>query len=112
MSISVQQNKVLESKIQRRASRIVIKKKKSVGLLNNLGAQNTLALPADSLLGTSAGLSSLASSVGMFPSSLGPSTSHGPPQFLRIRIADTADAGHVSTTIQAYALSFAVCSHC
>lgn len=47
---------------------------------------------------------SLASSVGMFPSSLGPSSSHGPPLFLRIRIADTADAGHVSTTIQAYAI--------
>ncbi|KAH9918959.1 stress-activated map kinase interacting protein 1-domain-containing protein [Fomitopsis serialis] len=97
----VQQNKVLESKIQRRASRIVIKKKKSTGLLNNIGAANALALPTETLLGTSAGLSSLASSLGMFPSSLGPSTSHGPPQFLRIRIADTADAGHVSTTIQA-----------
>ncbi|KAH9831194.1 stress-activated map kinase interacting protein 1-domain-containing protein [Rhodofomes roseus] len=97
----VQQNKVLESKIQRRASRIVIKKKKSVGLLNNIGAANALALPTETLLGTSAGLSSLASSLGMFSSSLGPSTSHGPPQFLRIRISDTADAGHVSTTIQA-----------
>ncbi|KZT68929.1 SIN1-domain-containing protein [Daedalea quercina L-15889] len=96
----VQQNKVLESKIQRRASRIVIKKKKSAGLLNNVGAANALALPTETLLGTSAGFSSLGSSMG-FPSSLGPSTSHGPPQFLRIRIADTADAGHVSTTIQA-----------
>ncbi|GBE87664.1 stress-activated map kinase interacting protein 1-domain-containing protein [Sparassis latifolia] len=94
----VQQNKILESKIQRRASRVVIKKKKSAGLLN---LTSTLAPPTDSLIGTSAGLSSLGSSLGMFPSSLGPSTSQGPPIYLRCRIADTADAGHVSTTIQA-----------
>ncbi|KAI0938854.1 hypothetical protein AcV5_000442 [Taiwanofungus camphoratus] len=97
----VHQNKILESKIQRRLSRIVVKKKKSTGLLNATTAAAGLAPPADSFLGTSAGLSSLGSLVGMLPSSLGPSSSHGPPQFLRIRIADTADAGHVSTTIQA-----------
>ncbi|KZT10435.1 uncharacterized protein LAESUDRAFT_755945 [Laetiporus sulphureus 93-53] len=96
----IQQNKTLESKIQRRPSRIVVKKK-STGFLNVAGVNTTLVPPVDSFAGTSAGLSSLASSVGMFPSSLGPSSSHGPPQFLRIRIADTADAGHVSTTIQA-----------
>ncbi|OBZ77958.1 Stress-activated map kinase-interacting protein 1 [Grifola frondosa] len=97
----VQQNKTLESKIQRRLSRVVLKKKQSTGLLNATGGTGGLALPADAPLGTSAGLGSLGSSVGMFPSSLGPSSSHGPPMFLRIRIADTADAGHVSTTIQA-----------
>ncbi|CAL1709275.1 unnamed protein product [Somion occarium] len=98
----VQQNKILDSKIQRRPSRIVIKKKKSTGLLN---ATAGLVPPGSESLfaaSASAGLTStLGTSVGMFPSSLGPSSSHGPPMFLRIRIADTADAGHVSTTIQA-----------
>ncbi|KAI0077620.1 hypothetical protein K474DRAFT_1643093 [Panus rudis PR-1116 ss-1] len=96
----IQQNKLIESKIQRRPSRIVIKKKKSAGLLN---APN-LALPGPEslLLGSSAGLTStLGTSVGMFPSSLGPSSSHGPPLFLRIRIMDTVDAGPFLTTIQA-----------
>lgn len=97
----VQQNKVLESKIQRRLSRIVVKKKKSTGLLNAMPTPATLAPPADSFLGTSAGISSLVSSIGMFPSSLGPSSSHGQQQFLRIRIADMADAGLVSITIPA-----------
>ncbi|PCH45029.1 SIN1-domain-containing protein [Wolfiporia cocos MD-104 SS10] len=100
-STQVQQNKVLEAKIQRRLSRIVIKKKKSTGLFNPPGAAMTLAPPVDSFAGTSVNFSSLASSVPMFSGSLGPSSSHGPPQFLRIRIADTADAGHVSTTIPA-----------
>jgi len=53
-------------------------------------------------MSASVGLGSmLGSSLGLFPSSFGPSSAQGPPQFLRIRIADTADAGHVSTTIQA-----------
>ncbi|OCH87074.1 hypothetical protein OBBRIDRAFT_782204 [Obba rivulosa] len=92
----IQQNKVLESKIQRRLSRIVIKKKKSTGLLNSAAG----APPADNVLGISPALGSLGSSL-LGPSSLGPSNSQGPPIFLRIRIADTADAGHVSTTIPA-----------
>ncbi|KAI9058026.1 SIN1-domain-containing protein [Trametes sanguinea] len=98
----IQQNKILESKIQRRISRVVVKKK-STGLLNATTNAANLAAPADSLLlGTSAGMGSLGSSVSMFPSSLGPSSSHGPPIFLRIRIASAADEpGHVSTTIQA-----------
>ncbi|KAI0367218.1 SIN1-domain-containing protein [Pilatotrama ljubarskyi] len=96
----IQQNKILESKIQRRISRVVVKKK-STGLLNPTANSSNLAPPADTLLGTSAGLGSLGSSFGMFPSSLGPSSSHGPPLFLRIRIANAADEpGHVSTTIQ------------
>ncbi|KAI0634986.1 stress-activated map kinase interacting protein 1-domain-containing protein [Trametes polyzona] len=98
----MQQNKILESKIQRRISRVVVKKK-STGLLNApANVSNNLLPPADTLLGTSAGLGSLGSSVSMFPSSLGPSSSHGPPLFLRIRIANAADEpGHISTTIQA-----------
>lgn len=101
MRITVQQNKILESKISRRISRVV-GKKKSTGLLNAPANAPALIPPADTLLGTSAMLGSLGSSVGMFPSSLGPSSSHGPPLFLRIRIASAADEpGHVSTTIQA-----------
>ncbi|KAL1941517.1 hypothetical protein VTO73DRAFT_6956 [Trametes versicolor] len=97
----MQQNKILESKISRRISRVV-GKKKSTGLLNAPANAPALIPPADTLLGTSAMLGSLGSSVGMFPSSLGPSSSHGPPLFLRIRIASAADEpGHVSTTIQA-----------
>ena len=80
-------------------------KKKSTGLLTATINTGTLIPPtAETLLGTSAGFhgGSLGSSV-MFPSSLGPSSSHGPPLFLRIRIASAADEpGHVSTTIQAY----------
>ena len=101
---AVQQNKILESKIQRRISRVVVKKK-STGLLNATASTSTgLVPPADTLLGTSANLlGSLGSSLGMFPSSLGPSSSHGPAMFLRIRIASAADEpGHVSTTIQVY----------
>ncbi|KAI8986781.1 stress-activated map kinase interacting protein 1-domain-containing protein [Trametes punicea] len=97
----IQQNKILESKIQRRISRVVVKKK-STGLLNAAANVANLAPPADNLLGTSAGLGSLGSSWGVFSSSLGPSSSHGPPIFLRIRIASAADEpGHISTTIQA-----------
>lgn len=104
---TVQQNKLIEAKIQRRRSRIVLKKKKSVELLKSVGgttnASGTLAPPSEmtGTLATSAGLHSMLGS-SLFSSSLGPSSSHGPLQFLRIRIADTADAGHVSTTIPAY----------
>ncbi|KAI0341512.1 hypothetical protein BDW22DRAFT_1377629 [Trametopsis cervina] len=102
----IQQNKLMEAKIQRRLSRIVLKKKKSTELLKHAGppSGSGLAPPSDiSMLATSAGLtgSMLGTSLGLFPSSLGPSSSHGPLQFLRIRIADMADAGHVSTTIPA-----------
>ena len=45
--------------------------------------------PASAMFGTTPVLSS----------SLGPSSSHGPQLFLRIRVADTADAVHISTTI-------------
>ncbi|KAH9855656.1 SIN1-domain-containing protein [Lenzites betulinus] len=91
----LQQNKILESKIQRRISRVV-GKKKSTGLLSAPSVAPNLILPTDTILG------SPGSFVGMISSSIGPSTSHGPPTFLRIRIASAADEpGHVSTTIQA-----------
>ncbi len=55
-----------------------------------------LALPV-----VGAGPGSSASNLGSLPlsTSLGPLSSHGPQMFLRIRVADAAGAGHVSTTI-------------
>lgn len=96
------QNRALDSKIQRRPSRIVIKKKKSSGLLTAMGGgTNGLTVDSFGSGSRSAEIASLlGTSVGMMSSSLGRSTAQGPPLFLRIRIADTADAGHVSTTIQ------------
>lgn len=102
---AVQQNRLTESKIQRRLSRIVLKKKKSTELLKNTGpATGGLVAPDQSVTGMSSSAgpgSMLGSSLGLFPSTFGPSSVQGPAQFLRIRIADTADAGHVSTTIHA-----------
>ena len=104
---TVQQNKVIESKITRRLSRIVLKKKKSADLIS--GKQTAAGLQPQTELSAAAasmGYSSmLGTSLSLFPSSLGPSSSHGPPQFLRITIADTADAGHIWTTIQAFVSS-------
>ncbi|KAI6104188.1 stress-activated map kinase interacting protein 1-domain-containing protein [Pisolithus sp. B1] len=85
----IQQNEQLEGKIQRHPSRIV-------------AAPGRGALPATGLVPPSvpgAEASTLFSSTPVLSSSLGPSTGHGPPIFLRIKVADTADAGHVSTTI-------------
>ncbi|KAH9941294.1 stress-activated map kinase interacting protein 1-domain-containing protein [Epithele typhae] len=96
----IQQNKILEAKIQRRISRVVVKKK-STGLLTQAAPSTNLVPPADLLGISSSAFGSMGSSVGL-SSSLGPSSSSGPPLFLRIRIAGSADEpGHVSTTIQA-----------
>ncbi|KAF4616357.1 hypothetical protein D9613_008618 [Agrocybe pediades] len=86
--VQVQQNQVLESKIQRRPSRTSAAKK-----------PEKLALPnAPSLAPGSTVYSSALGS--MMSNSIGPSQSHGPQIFLRIRVADTADAVHISTTIE------------
>ncbi|KAI6045350.1 stress-activated map kinase interacting protein 1-domain-containing protein [Pisolithus marmoratus] len=85
----IQQNEQLESKIQRHPSRIVAAPTKS--------ALPTAGLAPPSVTGTEA--SALFGTTPLLSSSLGPSSGHGPPIFLRIRVADTADAGHVSTTI-------------
>ncbi|KAF9220725.1 SIN1-domain-containing protein [Gyrodon lividus] len=86
----VQQNEQLEGKIQRRPSRVMAAPKKAD------------ALPAPGLVPPSVpapGTSALFGTTPILSSSLGPSSSHGPPIFLRIRVADTADAVHISTTI-------------
>ena len=80
---------MLESKIQRRPSRTTVAKKPEK--LNTLGPN----VPVQTL--GSAVYSSMPGSV--LSTSLGPSSSHGPQIFLRIRVADTADAVHISTTI-------------
>lgn len=64
------------------------------------------ALPVPGLVPPSVpgtGTSSVFGTTPILSSSLGPSSSHGPPIFLRIRVADTADAVHISTTIPVYA---------
>lgn len=86
----VQQNKILESKIQRRPSRTsAAKKPEKLNLPNTAPsvAPASAAYPG-SHLGS------------ILSTSLGPSSSHGPQIFLRIRVADTADAVHISTTIE------------
>ncbi|KAA1465935.1 hypothetical protein DENSPDRAFT_830640 [Dentipellis sp. KUC8613] len=92
----IQQNKILESKIQRSPSRVVAKAKKPEPAAG-LTVPGT-ATVGGSMPGTSAVLSStLVNS--MFSSSFGPSPNYGPQMFLRIRVLDTADAVHISTTI-------------
>jgi len=88
----VQQNQILESKIQRRPSRSTATKKVERPIPGGL------TLPLTAGPGTSA---VFGSTLGSLPlsTSLGPSSSHGPQIFLRIRVADTADAVHISTTI-------------
>ncbi|KAG6829351.1 hypothetical protein H0H92_004717 [Tricholoma furcatifolium] len=80
-----QQNQILDSKIQRHPSRMTKKVEK-------------LSVPAASLAPSSA---ILGTTLGSLPlsTSLGPSSSQGPPIFLRIQVADTADAVHIYTTI-------------
>ncbi|KAL0958301.1 hypothetical protein HGRIS_000449 [Hohenbuehelia grisea] len=90
----VEQNKELEAKIQRHPSRMTASRKPDK---STLAAPGALTVPNLAGLGAS---SAFGSALGSFPlsTSLGPST-HGPQIFLRIRVADTADAVHISTTI-------------
>jgi hypothetical protein len=87
----VQQNKQLESKIQRRPSRTMASSKKTELLTVGSG----LAPPSVSGPSTSA----IFGTTPILSSSLGPSSSHGPQIFLRIRVADTTEEVHISTTI-------------
>ncbi|KAJ3918263.1 stress-activated map kinase interacting protein 1-domain-containing protein [Lentinula edodes] len=91
----VGQNQILESKIQRRPSRT------SGARRPDLGKPPALALPPYSGAPSSSAIfsSSLANGSVPLSTSLGPISSHGPQMFLRVRIADNADAVHVSTTI-------------
>ncbi|KAG1735585.1 stress-activated map kinase interacting protein 1-domain-containing protein [Suillus paluster] len=87
--LQIQQNEQLESKIQRRPSRVMAAPKKQ-----DSGPPGGLTLPS-----VSGAASTMFGTTPILSSSLGPSSSHGPQLFLRIRVADTADAVHISTTI-------------
>ncbi|KII84683.1 hypothetical protein PLICRDRAFT_57646 [Plicaturopsis crispa FD-325 SS-3] len=93
----IAENQALEAKIQRRPSRIMAASKRAH--TDPAGTAGGLVPPS---MSGPAGSSALnGSSLGSLPlsTSLGPSSSHGPLIFLRIRVADTADAIHISTTI-------------
>lgn len=98
-SRKVQQNKILEAKIQRDPSRVAAKVKK-LDVPTPGGLAATAPGPGTSaIFGSNLGTS-------IFSTSLGPSPSYGPQMFLRIRVLDTADAVHISTTIPVYVTSF------
>lgn len=94
----VQQNKILEGKIQRSPSRVANVKKAD-------SSNGTLA-PPSSVIPPSSSSSAIPPSTllsnSIFPGSY---NSSGPQIFLRIRIQDTADAAHLYTTISVYVLS-------
>ncbi|KAG2003357.1 stress-activated map kinase-interacting protein 1, variant 2 [Coprinopsis cinerea AmutBmut pab1-1] len=86
----IQQNEILESKIQRRPSRTLNTKK-----------SDKLTVPQLSAVPSGSGSPFMGSDLGSVPlsTSLGPSFTHGPQIFLRIRVTDTPDTVHISTTI-------------
>ena len=96
LPLTVQQNELIESKIQRRPSRTTSKK------------PDKLLVPGPSLPIVAPGSAVFGITLGSVPlsTSLGPSSSHGPQIFLRIRVADAADAVHISTTIPVYVSCF------
>ena len=94
----MQQNKLLESKIQRSPSRVAKTKKADVATNSTLAP--TVAAIAPSTSASALLPSTLSNSI--FPGSYNPS---GPQIFLRIRIQDTADAAHLYTTISVYVTS-------
>lgn len=96
MSLPVQQNKVMESKIQRSPSRVA-KTKKTDASNSSLALSSTVAPSASTSALTP---STLINTV--FPGSY---NSSGPQIFLRIRIQDTVDAAHLYTTISVYVTS-------
>lgn len=119
--LTVAQNEALEAKIQRRPSRIMNSKKPAA-------PTSHLAVPAGPAAASTHGTvasgapSSFAGSshgvlLGSVPlsTSLGPSSSHGPQIFLRVRVGDASDDVHVSTTIPVYVCRSStptfVCAH-
>ena len=66
----------------------VVKKPERLNTLGpNVPAQTPESAVYSSMLGS------------VLSTSLGPSSSHGPQIFLRIRVTDTADAVHISTPV-------------
>ena len=93
----MQQNKILEGKIQRSPSRVAKTKRPDASSLS-LATSSTVAPSAAS----ASALPPSTLSNAIFPGSY---NSSGPQIFLRIRIQDTVDATHLYTTISVYVLS-------
>ncbi|KAF8656522.1 hypothetical protein AX16_002486 [Volvariella volvacea WC 439] len=88
----VQRNQVLESKIVRRPSRTTLKKPTGLPPPSSNLAPSVTTGGGSSIFGATSTSLPLSTS-------LGPSSSHGPQIFLRIRVGDSKDEVHVSTTI-------------
>jgi hypothetical protein len=89
----VQQNKILEGKIQRSPSRVAKTKKPDASSSSLAPSSSTAPSASTSALPPS----TLSNAI--FPGSY---NSSGPQIFLRIRIQDTVDAAHLYTTISVY----------
>ncbi|KAF7291898.1 hypothetical protein MIND_01215100 [Mycena indigotica] len=89
----IQQNRLIESNIQRHPSRLTAAKKVEKPSALTLAVAASSALPGSGIFG-----SALGGSV-PFSTSFGPSSGHGPQLFLRIKVEDGPDAIHVGTTI-------------
>ncbi|KAJ7484524.1 stress-activated map kinase interacting protein 1-domain-containing protein [Mycena latifolia] len=88
----IQQNQLIESKIQRHPSRVTAAKKQDKPSALALAVAGS-ALPGSGVFG-----SALGGSV-PFSTSLGPTSGHGPQIFLRIKVEDTPITVHIATTI-------------
>ncbi|KAJ7054461.1 stress-activated map kinase interacting protein 1-domain-containing protein [Mycena amicta] len=89
----IQQNRLIESNIQRHPSRVTAAKKVEKPSALTLAVAASSALPGSGIFG-----SALGGSV-PFSTSLGPSFGHGPQILLRIKVEDGPDAIHIGTTI-------------
>ncbi|KAJ7033204.1 stress-activated map kinase interacting protein 1-domain-containing protein [Mycena alexandri] len=89
----IQQNQLIETKIQRHPSRVTAAKKQE-----KPPAALSLAVAGSALPGSGIFGSALGASV-PFSTSLGPLSGHGPQIFLRIKVEDTPDTVHIATTI-------------
>nr|GAT49474.1 predicted protein [Mycena chlorophos] len=90
----IQQNRLIESNIQRHPSRMTTATKK----VEIKPSALTVAVAASSALPGSGIFGSALGSV-PFSTSLGPSSGHGPQILLRIKVEDGPDAIHIGTTI-------------
>ncbi|KAJ7637009.1 stress-activated map kinase interacting protein 1-domain-containing protein [Roridomyces roridus] len=88
----VQQNQLIESKIQRHPSRVTPSKKAEKLPSLTLAVAGS-ALPGSGVFGSAPGGSV------PFSTSLGPISGSGPQIFLRIKVEDTPDTVHIATTI-------------
>ncbi|KAJ6461981.1 stress-activated map kinase interacting protein 1-domain-containing protein [Mycena vulgaris] len=88
----IQQNQLIESKIQRHPSRVTAAKKQEKSSALSLAVAGS-ALPGSGVFGSALGASV------PFSTSLGPTSGHGPQIFLRIKVEDSPLTVHIGTTI-------------